>query len=342
MKVAILDSSPEAGKAISEKLGQITGYLTRHFHLSDIDGFLDKLRSDKPDVLLLDIELEKLAGLEILSEIMKFNPLPVIVTCFPTQKGKLSVVQAIELGAIDFLTKPASYFPKYLDDFLPKLIEKLEIAEKINMAGLRGILESGIKFTVPLTKREFKKDVIVLGLQKTALEGFRRLILALPLNFPTILAITDLPAGYTKLFADRLNEITKVTVKEATEKDELKRGHILIAPGGFHMKVNRMMGTPFIELSLSQKVNKKRPSIDVLMMSVAENVDKRAIGVLTSGDTEDGVVGLKSMKMSGADTIIFEMEEAILPERMLKAIEFDSYTHISKFPDFPKLLSELI
>jgi two-component system chemotaxis response regulator CheB len=342
MKVAVLDGSPEAGKAICEKLGQVPGYLATHYSTSDINSFLERLRSDLPDVLLLDIELPQLAGIEILSEIMHYEPIPVIVTCFPTQKGKLSVVQALELGAIDFITKPSSYFPKYLDDFLPKLIKKIEVAERINIKGLKGILESDIAFNVPHTKKTFKKDVVVLGLAKTALEAFRRLVLALPTNFPTILAITNLPGGYTKLFADRLNEITKVTVKEANERDELDKGHILIAPGGFHMKVNRMTGTPFIELSLSQKVNGMRPSVDVLMMSVAENIDKRAVGVLTSDEGEDGVVGLKSMKMAGADTIIFNPETAILSDRLLKAERFESYTHKVDFKDFSQLLSELI
>ncbi len=342
MKVAIIDSSEEIGQAICERLGRETDFLIKHYQVGDIENFLDKLRSDLPDVLVLDVDLPHLASHEIISDIMKHYPIPIIITCYPTQKGKLGVVQAMELGAIDFVTKPTSYFPSYLDDFIPKLIEKINLAEKVNIEVMKKAIDGKINFVVPKSKRKFKKKAIVIGVDNAALEVFRRLVAVVPKNFPTVLAVLDIPAGYTKLFADRLNEISELTVKEANEKDTMTPGTVLIAPGDFHMKLNKITGEPFIELSLSQKVNNKRPSVDVLMMSVAEILGPEAIGILASGYGEDGIVGLKSMKMAGADTIIINPKTAILSERLEKAEDFSSYTHKVDFVDFPNLLVQLI
>lgn len=340
MKVAVIDSSPEAAKVICEKLEKMAGFLTSNYEVKDTVDFLERLRSNLPDVLVLDIEMSKLAGHEILFEIIHYQLLPVIVTCFPTQKGKLGVVQAMELGAIDFITKPSTYFPKYLDDFLPLLIQKLNIASKINISALRFITENKIKFNIPTSNRDLKKDLVTIAVDNAALESFRRLVIAMPHNFPCVIAVLNLPAGYTKLFADRLNEIARVSVREAHEKDKIERGTVLISPGDFHTKVNSTGGEPFIELSLSEKVNNRRPSADVTMMSIAEHIGKRAIGVLSSGYGEDGVIGLKAMKMSGAETIVIDPDTAILNSRLIRAIDIDSHTHIVKFKDFPKLLTE--
>ncbi len=342
MKVAVIDSSEEIGRAICERLGLETDFLIKHYQVGDIENFLDKFRSDLPDVLVLDVDLPHLAGHEIISDIMSHYPIPIIITCYPTQKGKLGVVQAMELGAIDFVTKPSSYFPSYLDTFVPKLIEKIKLAEKVNIDIMKRALDGEIKFYLPKSKREFKKKAIVIGVDNAAIEVFRRLVSVVPKNFPTILAVLDIPAGYTKIFADRLNETSQLEVKEANEKDILTPGTVLIAPGDFHMKLNKITDEPFIELSLSEKVNNKRPSVDVLMMSVAEILKDDAIGILASGYGEDGIVGLKSMKMSGADTIIINPETAILSERLEKAEDFSSHTHKVDFADFPSLLVRLI
>lgn len=341
MKIAVIESSEEVGKAICKRLKEEAGFLTT---LCTYDGesIVDKLRKDMPDVVVVDIELPRLGGNEIIHEIMKYEPLPIVMTCFPTQKGKLGVVQGTELGAVEFVSKPASYFPQYLEDFIPALIAKLKIAGQVNIKALKKITDNKISFEMKGLGRKYKKDVVVFGLDNVAIEAFRRLIAELPKNFPCILAVLDMPGGYTKAFADRLNEVSSLNVKEVNEKDELLPGTVLIAPGGFHMKVEKEYSEPFIQLSTSAKVNRKRPSIDTLMMSVAENVGERAVGILFSGVGEDGVVGMKAMKMSGADTIIINPESAILGERLNKALDFDSHTNVVDFKEFPDLLCSLV
>jgi two-component system chemotaxis response regulator CheB len=295
-----------------------------------------------PDVVVVDIELPNLGGNEILNEIMSYEPLPVVMTCSSTQKAKLSIVQGMELGAVDFVPKPASYFPQYLEDFIPALIRKLKIANMVNVKALKAIIDNKISFKINGLPKIYKKDVVVFGLDNVAIEAFRRLIEELPKNFPCILAVLDMPGGYTKAFADRLNEVSNLTVKEVNEKDGLEPGRVLIAPGGFHMKVERDFDEPYIELSTSAKVNGKRPSIDTLMLSVAENVGAGAVGVLFSGIGEDGVVGMKAMKMSGADTIIINPESSILGERLFNAVNFESHTNMVDFVKFPELLCSVV
>jgi two-component system chemotaxis response regulator CheB len=136
--------------------------------------------------------------------------------------------------------------------------------------------------------------------------------------------------------------VTKLEVKEAIEKDELIEGRVIISQGGFHLKIPEFKNKPFVEVFISEKVNHKRPSIDVLMLSVAEHIGRDAIGVLLSGTGEDGVVGLKAMKMSGADTIIIKPETAIISDRLQRAENFASHTHSVAYEDLPDLLMDLV
>lgn len=341
MKVTVIDSSIEAAKAICEKLSAKEGFLTAYLSGSP-ENIFDKLIKSQPDVILLDIELANLVGIELLSNLMKYHPFPIVLTCFPTQKGKLSIVEGMEQGAVDFLPKPASYFPDFIDEYINELALKLRTARQVDIQRLITILKSDYKTSPSEIPKEYKKKVVVFGMSNCSTEAFRKILAKLPHEFPSVIGVLDMPGGFTKLFADRLNEVTELEVKEAIEKDELIEGRVIIAQGGFHLKIPEFKNKPFVEVFISEKVNHKRPSIDVLMLSVAEHIGRDAIGVLLSGTGEDGVVGLKAMKMSGADTIIIKPETAIISDRLQRAENFASHTHSVAYEDLPDLLMDLV
>ena len=340
MKVTIVDASIDVGKSISEGLAQKEGFLTA-FYSGNPENIFDKIVESKPDVVVLDIDLPNLTGIQVLSNLMKYNPLPIILTCYPTQKGKLNIVEGMELGAIDFISKPTSNYPNFLDEFIAELSQKLRIAKQSNITALKQILDKKIEYNFPKEGAHYSKNLIVMGLGNMALEAFRKIISNLPSDFPCIIAVLDMPAGFTKLFADRLNEVSNLEVKEAIEKDELTSGRVLIAQGGFHIKIPEFREVPYVEVFISEKMNHKRPSIDVLMLSVAEHIGKNAVGVLMSGSGEDGVLGMKAMKMSGANTIITRPDLAIHSDRLIRAEKFSSNSYSVSFEEFPKLLFEL-
>lgn len=340
MKVAIIESDENIGKSICVRLEKDAEFLVT-LYSNDSKNIIHKINIDLPDIVVLDLGLPQLSANEILSEIVRFSSVPVIVSSFPTQKGKINVIQSFEMGAVDFISKPVSYFPYFMDEFIDLLILKIKICSQLNMKTFKKVFTDSINYNIPEIKERYEKQVIIIGLDNISLESVRRIIRLLPADFPCIIAVTNLPAGYTKVFSDRLNEISNMRVKEVDDKEEIQPGKVLIAPGGYHTIVSREMDTTILRLVNSEKVHNRRPSIDNLMMSVAEFVGDKAIGVLLSGKGPDGIVGLKSLKMAGADTIVVDPEEAILAERPTKAIEFDSHTHVTKYDNFVELLRNL-
>lgn len=340
MKVAVIESDEIIGKSICMRLEKDAELLVT-ICTGDSENVIHKIHNDLPDIVVLDLGLPQLTGNEILSEIVRFSSIPVIISSFPTQKGKINVIQGFEMGAVDFISKPVSYFPYFMDEFIDVLIRKIKTCAQLNMNTFKRIFSDSIIYTVPEIKERYEKQLIVLGLDNISLESVRRVIQVLPPDFPCIIAVTSLPAGYTKVFSDRLNEISKMRVKEVDDKEEIKPGKVLIAPGGYHTILSTEMDSILLRLVNSEKVHNRRPSIDTLMMSVAETMGDKAIGVLLSGNGDDGIVGLKSMKMSGADTIVVDPRVAILPERPTKAIEFDSHQHITQYENFVELLRNL-
>jgi len=340
MKIAVIESDELIGKSICMRLEKDAELLVT-LYSSDSENIIHKIHNDLPDIVVLDLGLPQLSSNEILSEIVQFSSIPVIISSFPTQKGKINVIQGFEMGAVDFISKPVSYFPYFMDEFIDVLIRKIKTCVQLNMNTFKRVFSDSISYTIPEIKDRYEKQVIIIGLDNISLESIRRVIQVLPADFPCIIAVTNLPAGYTKVFSDRLNEISKMLVKEVDDKEEIKPGKVLIAPGGYHTILSTEMDTSLLRLVNSEKVHNKRPSIDSLMMSVAENMGDKSIGVLLSGNGEDGVVGLKSLKMSGADTIVVDPEVAILAERPIKAIEFDAHTHITQYENFVELLRNL-
>ena len=260
----------------------------------------------RPDVLTLDIEMPRMDGIEFLKRLMPQYPIPVVVVSSLTQRGKEITMQALEAGAVDFVPKPATDVARGLNDMMLELRTKIKISSNANVAHWKNKrFENLDKHTAYSNKAlaESTDKVIAIGASTGGTEAIKKVISDLPPATPGIVIVQHMPAGFTKTFAERLNETAMMQVKEAENGDRVVTGRILIAPGDFHMKVLRKGGHYIVELNQQEKVSGHRPSVDVLFGSVASSVGSNAYGIILTGMGADGAVGLKAMKDAGARTI---------------------------------------
>lgn len=260
----------------------------------------------RPDVLTLDIEMPRMDGIEFLKRLMPQYPIPVVVVSSLTQRGKEITMQALEAGAVDFVPKPATDVARGLNDMMLELRTKIKISSNANVAHWKNKRFENLDKHKSITTKalaESTDKVIAIGASTGGTEAIKKVISDLPPATPGIVIVQHMPAGFTKTFAERLNESAMMQVKEAENGDRVVTGRILIAPGDFHMKVLRKGGHYVIELNQQEKVSGHRPSVDVLFGSVATSVGSNAYGVILTGMGADGAVGLKAMKDAGAKTI---------------------------------------
>lgn len=264
----------------------------------------ERIKQLNPDVLTLDIEMPKMDGLSFLEKIMALRPMPVIMISSLTQKGADETLRALEIGAFDYISKPAS---KQTRDTIVQLkhdlLTKIRAAAQANMA-----IRSGGTYAAPagvLTYRPPTKarPIIAIGASTGGVEALKELFKRLPANVPPIVITQHMPPHFTKSFAARLNDLSQVKVAEATNHMRLKEGHACLAPGGLHLKLVRLGGELVCKLEDLPSVSGHKPSVDVLFRSVAEAVGKQAVGVILTGMGKDGAEGMKAMQANGAYNI---------------------------------------
>lgn len=304
VKVLIVDDSALVRNILKQGLSADPG-LEVVGTAQDVYVARDLIVEKKPDVLTLDIEMPRMDGLEFLRKLMPQFPLPVVVVSSLTQKGKYITIQALELGAVDFVPKPASDIARGLESMMFELRTKIKIASTANVAHWKNkrIESAQNKKNKASSLAESTDKVIALGASTGGTEAIKKVIENLPSTTPGIVIVQHMPKLFTKSFADRLNEISYMHVKEAEDGDRIRTGNVLIAPGDFHLKVVRSGGQYVVKLNSGEKVNGHRPAVDIMMNSVAENVGGNAFGILLTGMGSDGAKGLKAMKDAGAKTI---------------------------------------
>ncbi|TDI86200.1 MAG: chemotaxis response regulator protein-glutamate methylesterase [Caldithrix sp.] len=265
----------------------------------------DKIMKLRPDVLTLDVEMPKMDGVEFLRRLMPQYPLPTVMVSSLTERGKEITLQALEAGAVDFVTKPTTDIARGLNGMLDELRSKVKIASRANVSSWKNMQYKPAK---TLSSRysalaESTDKVIAIGASTGGTEAIRQILTQLPANVPGGVIVQHMPAGFTSIFAKSLNQQCAITVKEAEPGDRVMQGRFLIAPGSFHMTVKRSGGIYEVECNKNEKVCGHRPSVEILFQSVAKYVGKNAIGVILTGMGNDGADGLVSMREAGALTI---------------------------------------
>ncbi len=286
----------------------------------------DKIVELRPDVLTLDIEMPRMDGLEFLKKLMPQYPLPVVIVSSLTQKGKQITFEALENGAVDFVTKPSSDVARGLSQMMMELRTKIKIASTANVShwkSKRNELRNVVGYS-PKALSESTDKVIAIGASTGGTEAIKKVLTKLPLNIPGIVIVQHMPPVFTKMFADRLNELCVIEVKEAKTGDRILPGTALLAPGDLHMKVIRSGGHYQVVCVEGEKVNGHRPSVDVLFESVAESLGSNAYGVILTGMGNDGAAGMKKMRLAGAKNIAQDEASSVVFGMPKSAIELDA------------------
>ena len=302
---------------------------------------LEKIKSLKPDVVTLDIEMPGLTGLEVLRRVMREKPIPIVMVSTKTQKGAQMTFEALDLGAVDYVAKPLADKKSSLQKFQEKVVKAVQAAFSANRSrlGNRGQLR---------VHRPRQADiqcdgvVIAIGISAGGPATLHKLLPAIPASFPPILITQHMPADFTKPFAVRLNDSCQLNVKEARDRDELVPGMLLIAPGNHHLSVVRRGSKLCAKLDDGPKVSGFRPSVDVLFSSIAKAVGAKAIGLIMTGMGCDGSIGLKELKAAGAQTAAQDQESSIVFGMPRAAAETGCVDHVVSLEEIPEMLVRML
>jgi two-component system chemotaxis response regulator CheB len=266
----------------------------------------DQIVKLKPHVITLDVEMPRMDGVAFLRKLMPQFPVPIVMVSSLTQRGKQITMEALEAGAVDFVAKPTSNVAAGLNAMLMELRSKVKIASTANVShwkGKRPVTPPSHGTTASSALAESTDKIIAIGASTGGTEAIRQVIEHFPANTPGTVIVQHMPAGFTKMFSDRLNQLCQMQVKEAEHGDRIRTGLILIAPGGKQFEVIRSGGFYEVRLGTSEKVSGHCPSVDVMMHSVAKHVGSNAVGAMLTGMGQDGAEGMLAMKQAGARCI---------------------------------------
>ena len=297
---------------------------------------IEKIKNLQPDVITLDVEMPVMNGLEALQRIMEETPVPVVMLSSTTKSGAESTMQAMEYGAVDFIAKPSGTISLDLHKIKEELVEKVEHAAQVSIKKMQKRTSLPVNNRLPqnielknkpdtTTKviewDKARKKVVLIGTSTGGPRALQEVITKLPSNMKApVLIVQHMPAGFTKSLAHRLNQLSAIEVKEAEDGDLLKDGHAYIAPGGFHMRIQKKGSAYYIVLNDKEAPRAgHRPAVDVLFEDNSQFNDFDKIAVIMTGMGSDGSLGLKQLKKNGNVVAIAESASTCIVYGMPKA-----------------------
>lgn len=270
----------------------------------------DLVKRHNPDVLTLDVEMPRMDGLDFLERLMRLRPMPVLMVSSLTQAGSEVTLRALELGAVDFIEKPALGIRAGMLDYSELIAAKVRAAARSRPRRVRREDQAApAPLKAPLVSSE---KLVIIGASTGGTEAIREVLEPLPSNCPAILIAQHMPGGFTRSFAQRLNRLCRLGVKEAEDGERILPGYAYIAPGEAHLKLHRSGANYLVQLDNGPPVNRHRPSVDVLFESAARHAGRNAIGVLLTGMGKDGARGLLAMREAGAATLAQDQETSLV------------------------------
>ncbi|MBB2977889.1 two-component system chemotaxis response regulator CheB [Paraburkholderia tropica] len=312
------------------------------------------IKQHNPDVLTLDVEMPRMDGLDFLEKLMRLRPMPVVMVSSLTERGNEITLRALELGAVDFVTKPKVGIRDGMLDYAEKLADKVRAAARARVrpaaparahaapAAGHPVAAHGAAHAPaaaapminnPLVSTE---KLIIVGASTGGTEAIREVLQPLPPDAPAVLIAQHMPPGFTKSFAQRLNGLCRITVKEAEHGERVLPGHAYIAPGHAHLLLARSGANYIAHLSDDPPVNRHRPSVDVLFRSAAQHAGKNAIGVILTGMGRDGAAGLLEMRKAGAFTLAQDEASCIVFGMPREAIALGAADEVASLADMSR------
>ncbi len=264
------------------------------------------IKSVNPDVITLDIEMPKMDGLDFLERLMRLRPMPVVMLSTLTERGSEATMRALELGAVDFIAKPKLDIEKGMALFGDEIAHKIRIAAKSRIRRLADSQpDARVREKLPLLGSRITgtEKMIAIGASTGGTEAIKEVLMRLPPDAPATVITQHMPAGFTKSFAQRLDGLCQISVKEASDGERLLPGHAYIAPGSHHLLVAKSGANYVASLSEAEPINRHRPSVEALFNSVAKLVGGNAIGIMLTGMGKDGALAMRNMKDCGAYNI---------------------------------------
>lgn len=342
IKVLIIDDSAVIRQTLSQLLNQDDSIKVIG---TAADPFIaaTKMRDEIPDVITLDVEMPRMDGLTFLRKLMSQHPIPVVIISSLTARGTESAILAMEYGAVAVYKKPSSYSLAATD--VQQIIDGVKSAAKSKLRRR----SQAIAERTPLTHKPVNQSmvqttdkVIAVGASTGGTEAILEFLQAMPIDGYGIAIVQHMPEIFTRSFAERLNRICDITVKEAAHGDSIIKGRALIAPGNKHMEVKRSGSRYYVELNDQDPVNRHRPSVDVLFKSVARYAGKNAIGIIMTGMGADGAAGLLEMRNAGAETVAQNEDTCVVFGMPKEAIKLDAATKVLPLNLIAPYVSKLV
>lgn len=342
IRVLIVDDSAVIRKILSEVLSsddeiEVVG--------TAMDPYIarEKIKLLNPDVLTLDVEMPKMNGISFLRNLMRLRPMPVVMVSSLTQKGADIALEALGLGAIDYVGKPDAQSKSKLSDYAEEIINKVKIAASANQ-----VTDSSAQVTHPVNSpvgsvssnkslnNKCKQEIIAIGASTGGTEAIKDILCDLQPGSYSMVIVQHIPKAFSKAFAYRVNNMSALEVVEAEDKQKILPGHVYIAPGDQHLKVVRKNDSYFCQLDDSEPYNRHKPSVDILFKSLCKSAGDNTIGIILTGMGADGARGLKEMQESGAITIAQDEQSSIvwgMPGEAVKLQAADFVLPLNKITD---------
>lgn len=340
IKVLIVDDSALVRQMLQEMLGadpelEVVGAAADPYMARDM------IKERHPDVLTLDVEMPRMDGVSFLKNLMRLHPLPVVMVSSLTEKGADVTLQAMELGAVDFVTKPKVDLAQTFDQYAHEIRRKVKLASRVTKEALERqyiryannqqsqpkveVMPPQASVSEKLTAdavikkaaqpvKHFKTTdkIIAIGASTGGTEAIKEVLMRMPASCPAIVISQHIPAAFSGPFAQRMNSVSQMTVAEAQDRQQILPGHVYIAPGDKHLLVERDGARYICRLNDGPPVNRHKPSVDVMFRSVAQNVGINAVGAILTGMGADGAVGLKEIQEIGAPTIAQDQKTSVV------------------------------
>ncbi len=303
----------------------------------------DKIKKLNPDVLTLDIEMPRMDGLTFLRNLMRLRPMPVVMISTLTEKGAAVTLEALELGAVDFVAKPKVDVSNSLNEYAEDIIAKVKMAAKARVRALdnKKVVNTAISsapakhsadaiLKAKPSKTHFRTTdkIIALGSSTGGTEALKEMVIGLPASTPAIVVSQHLPAAFSASFAKHVNEVTQMTACIAHDGQQILSGNIYIAPGDKHLMIIRDGARYICKLNDGPPVNRHKPSVEVMFRSVAQNVGSNAIGVMLTGMGADGAQAMLEMKQAGAVNIVQDEASSVVWGMPGEAFKLGAADHV--------------
>lgn len=314
---------------------------------------MERMKLRWPDVIVLDVEMPRMDGLTFLRKIMHERPTPVVICSTLTEAGAPTTVEALASGAVSIITKPRQGMRNFLQDSASDLVSVVKAAACARVRKLvhaapathappsppaRLSADAVLAPAGPRAMQQTTERIVAIGTSTGGTQALEEILVRLPVVCPGIAVVQHMPEAFTAAFAERLNRLSRITVREARHGERLLPGHALIAPGGRHLALRRSGAQYFVDIIDGPLVNRHRPSVDVLFRSVAKCAGANALGIIMTGMGDDGARGLKEMRDAGSSTIAQDEASCVVFGMPKEAIRMGGAQRIESLASMPMLI----